>query len=274
MRLSITHTTTYSYDRPVSYALLQLRLTPRNGVGQTVLNWQSSVSGATPQLVYEDHYRNVTELVRMEAETTSVSILCQGEVEVENLNGVLGAGQGLAPLWLFRSRTKATNPGPVIRKLAASVKEHFARDPLDGMHRLSAAVAEAVAYTKGSTNAGTTAEEAAKAGQGVCQDQAHVMIAAARQLGAPARYVSGYLLMEEEEGQGQVQTDQGATHGWCEVWVQGLGWVGFDVANRVCPDDRYVRVALGRDYGEAAPVHGLRQGDAEEELYVSVQVQQ
>ncbi|NIZ07848.1 transglutaminase family protein [Pseudooceanicola sp. HF7] len=267
MRLSITHTTTYSYDRPVSYALLQLRLTPRNGAGQKVISWQSSVSGASPQVQYEDHFRNVTELVQMDPEGTTITILSQGEVEVENLNGVIGAGTGLAPLWLFKRPTAATKPGNTIRKLASSVKEAFAADPLDGMHKLSDAVSKAVRYTTGSTNVTTSAEEAAKAGVGVCQDQAHVMIAAARHLGAPARYVSGYLLMD---GLNQ----QEATHGWCEIWIMGLGWVGFDVANEICPDDRYVRVALGRDYGEAAPVHGLRQGDAEEELYVSVQVQQ
>ncbi|QPM90402.1 transglutaminase family protein [Pseudooceanicola algae] len=267
MRLAITHTTTYSYDRPVDYALLQLRLTPRTAAGQEVLSWQSNVSGATRQVLYDDHFRNVTEMVEMDEGATSVTIQSQGEVEVQNLNGVIGAGTGLAPLWLFKSQTFATTPGAMIRKLAGSVKEACAANQLSGMHALCGAVSEAVAYKSGTTTVTTTAEEAAKAGEGVCQDQAHVMIAAARILGVPARYVSGYLLIDG-------QMDQGATHGWCEVWLDALGWVGFDVANQVCPDDRYVRVALGRDYGEAAPVHGLRQGDAEEELYVSVQVQQ
>jgi len=68
--------------------------------------------------------------------------------------------------------------------------------------------------------------------------------------------------------------EQEAGHAWAELMIDGLGWVGFDVSNAVCPDDRYVRVAVGRDYADAAPVHGLRQGDASEELCVSLQVQQ
>ncbi len=267
MRISITHKTTYSYDRPVDYSLLQLRVTPRTAAGQTVLNWQSTITGAELQLEYEDHFRNAVQMVRMEEGATSVQITSQGEIEVDNLDGVVGAGVGRAPLWLFRQPTVATTPGATVRKIAATVREALQDNPLAAVHQLSAAVAGAVVYTKGETDAATTAEDAAKAGKGVCQDQAHVMIAAARVLGLPARYVSGYLLMDGT-------SDQEASHGWCEIWLNGLGWVGFDVANALCPDDRYVRVALGRDYGEAAPVRGLRRGDAQEELYVSLQVQQ
>ncbi len=267
MRLKITHQTTYRYDRPVHYALLQLRLTPRSGAGQQVLSWQGSLTGATSQVTYADHFRNMTEMVEMDEGASELTILSQGEVEVENLNGVVGPGIGLAPLWLFRRATPATVAGPGVRKIAGLVKKATEANALDGMHQLMAAVAEAVTYTKGTTHSATTAEEAATEGQGVCQDQAQVMIAAARHLGLPARYVSGYLLLEG-------QTDQDAGHGWCEVWLEGLGWVAFDVSNAICPDDRYVRVALGRDYAEAAPVHGMRQGDAQEELCVSLQVQQ
>ncbi|MBT9382632.1 transglutaminase family protein [Pseudooceanicola sp. CBS1P-1] len=267
MRLKITHKTTYSYDRAVQYALLQLRLTPRSCRGQTVLDWTSSITGGTVQVSYHDQFRNAVQLVQMDDGAETLEITSQGEIETENLNGVIGPGEGLAPLWLYRAPTPATTVGPMIRKLASGLKKEVEANPLGTVHKLSEAVAEAVTYTKGTTHAATTAEEAAQAGQGVCQDQAQVMIAAARHLGMPARYVSGYLLLD-----GTI--DQEASHGWAEVWIAGLGWVGFDVANAVCPDDRYVRVALGRDYAEAAPVHGLRQGDAQEELCVSLQVQQ
>ncbi|MBY5971960.1 transglutaminase family protein [Pseudooceanicola marinus] len=268
MRLKISHTTTYAYDRPVDYALLQLRLTPRGGVaGQNVISWSTRYEGATLQVAYEDHFRNAVEMVQMDEGSQSVSIHCSGEIETEDRTGVVGPGCGLAPLWLYRQPTKATTPGPVIRKLAAGAKDTLAENALSGVHDLSARVAEAVPYAKGTTHVATSAEEAASAGQGVCQDHAQILISAARHLGLPARYVSGYLLLSD-------RIDQEAAHGWAEVWLEGLGWVGFDVSNAICPDDRYVRVAVGRDYSEAAPVHGLRQGDASEELCVSLQVQQ
>lgn len=267
MRLKISHTTTYSYDRPVSYALLQLRLTPRDLAGQKVLSWSSRLEGAKVQVSYDDQFRNRVEMVQMDEGATSVTITSEGEIEVENLNGVMGPGCGLVPLWLYRQQTRATTAGSAVKKLASQVKEAVAANPLQGVHDLTGLIAGSVSYAKGTTHAATSAEEAAAAGQGVCQDHAQILIAAARHLGLPARYVSGYLLLD-----GTI--DQEAAHAWAEVWIEGLGWVGFDVANQICPDDRYVRLAVGRDYAEAAPVHGLRQGDAVEELCVSLQVQQ
>ncbi|MWB78565.1 transglutaminase family protein [Pseudooceanicola sp. 216_PA32_1] len=266
MRLKISHKTTYTYDKPVYYALQQIRLTPRTADGQKVLNWTSTFTGGERQVSFEDQFRNPVDLVLM-AGTEKLEIVSEGEVEVEDRNGVVGMGKGLMPLWVFMPKTAATSPGPQLRKLVKPFEKQVAEDQLATMHRLSEAIGEAVEYTVGATTSATTAEEAVVAGKGVCQDHAHVMITAARLLGRPARYVSGYLLMEGV-------TEQDATHAWCEIFIERLGWVGFDVSNAVCPDDRYVRVAVGRDYADAAPVHGLRQGDAQEELCVSLQVQQ
>ena len=119
----------------------------------------------------------------------------------------------------------------------------------------------------GTTDAATPAEEALARGSGVCQDHAHIFIAAARAMNFPARYISGYLYMEETN-------DQVAGHAWAEAHVEGLGWVGFDPANTMSPDERYVRLATGRDYRDARPVSGIRLGQAEEQLAVSVTVEQ
>ena len=121
-------------------------------------------------------------------------------------------------------------------------------------------------FTPGS-HAETTAEDALESGQGVCQDHAHILIAAARSLDLPARYISGYLMMEGHP-------EQTASHAWAEVHLNGLGWVGFDAANKICPDDRYVRIASGLCYRDAAPISGLIHGEAKETLKVSVTVEQ
>ena len=130
------------------------------------------------------------------------------------------------------------------------------------------AVRDRVEYVPGATDAHTGAAEALADGKGVCQDHAHIFIAAARTLAIPARYVTGYLVLDGEQGTAD------AHHAWAEAWVEGLGWVGFDVANRVCPTDRYVRLAAGLDAGYAAPIVGSRRGGETETLDVSVTVQQ
>ena len=104
--------------------------------------------------------------------------------------------------------------------------------------------------------------------RGVCQDYAHIFIACARSAGVPARYVSGHLLRSD----GIVAQDAG--HAWAEAHVEKLGWVGFDISNGISPDERYVRVATGRDYREAAPVTGLSWGAGETRLAVKLAVEQ
>ncbi|MDF1717359.1 MAG: transglutaminase family protein [Antarcticimicrobium sp.] len=268
MRLKITHVTTYTYDTPVEYALQQLRLIPKSGHGQGVISWSSSITGGTKQVSFDDLFSNHTELVVVDPGATRIEIVSEGDVEIEDRGGVLGRHGGPAPLWLFREATPLTAPGTGLRRLASGLRAAF--DDFTGiepLHALSSEVAAAVAYETGRTDSGTGAEEALAAGHGVCQDHAHIMIAVARLLGYPARYVSGYLMMD-----GQVEQD--ASHAWAEVWSEALGWVGFDVSNGISPDSRYVRVATGRDYRDAAPIHGLRLGAGGEDLHVSLQVQQ
>ncbi|WP_159950599.1 transglutaminase family protein [Rhizobium sp. 18065] len=263
MRLRITHTTVYRYDDPVQYSLQRLRLSPINGPGQTVLSWNIKVDGATVEAGFNDQFGNHTHLVSTEGDSKTVNIIACGEVETEDRAGVYGPHQGYCPLWLYLRESPRTKPGKLTREL---VKSLVGDTELAKMHDLMARLSEAVAYETGSTGTETTAEQALEAGHGVCQDHAHVFITAARLMNLPARYVSGYLMMEGI-------TDQTATHAWAEVHLQGLGWVGFDAANNVCPDASYVRIATGLCYADAAPVSGMRIGLAGEDLNVKVVVE-
>ncbi len=263
MRLRIRHLTTYDYGAPVGWGLAQLRLTPKAMRSQRVLSWEVSVDGGRRELAFEDHHRNRVDLVSFDPGATRLVIEARGEVEVDDAAGVHGAHGGFAPLWLFERVTPRTRAGPGCLRIVGSLPAEPAT--LARLHGLSAAVAEAVAWTEGAGDAGRGAEEALAAGTGVCQDQAHVFIACARAMGIPARYVSGYLRLDGRD-------EAPASHAWAEAWVPDLGWVGFDVANAVCPDDRYVRVATGLDYAEAAPESGTRQGTGPESLVVSVEV--
>lgn len=262
MRLTISHTTEYLYDAPVPYSLQRLRLTPVDTPGQKVLSWQVSVEGAAVEAGYADQYGNRTELVSTDGDAHTIRITASGEVETSDKAGVFGAHQGFCPLWLFLRETPRTKPGKLTRELARNLAGD---SELAKMHALMETIHQTVAYTPGSTDTDTTAEQALEAKTGVCQDHAHIFITTARLLDIPARYVSGYLLME-----GQVE--QVATHAWGEVFLPGLGWVGFDAANNVCPDERYVRIASGLDYVAAAPISGMRLGSAGEDLKVSLTV--
>ncbi len=262
--LRISHKTTYQYEDPVDYALQQLRLTPKTRPGQKVLNWNTKLIGAKPELGFEDAHANYVQLISFIPGSRTISLECSGEVEVRNMNGIFGDHLGFMPLWMFERATALTKPGPLVHDLVQGLS-HDDTD-LGKLHSLSAAILDKVAYRPVSSSVTSSSEDILEAGQGVCQDHAHVFVTAARAMGFPARYVSGYLLMED-------RVDQDATHAWAEAHVAALGWVGFDVSNAICPDIRYVRIATGLDYAGAAPVSGMRFGDGAENLSVAVQVE-
>jgi transglutaminase-like putative cysteine protease len=264
MRLKIRHVSHYHYDRPVVFAVQRLRLWPKDNPGQAVVDWRIHIDGAEPEVSYVDGFGNRNDLVRHERNAHEIEIIAEGTVETTDKAGVLGPAYGFAPVWLFERQTELTRPGDAIRDLAAAVGDG---EHLERLHRLMDDIHRRMTYSPGTTDATTGAEAALTSGSGVCQDHAHIFIATARVLGAPARYVSGYLMMDETP-------DQTASHGWAEVHVDGLGWVGFDAANNVCPDERYVRIACGLDYRDAAPVVGLRYGPGDETLAVALNVEQ
>lgn len=266
MRLAIRHSTRYRFAGPVAHGVQRLRLTPKATQGQAILDWTMEFEGARAEFAYDDQNWNHVTFVSVEEGAHEVVVTCRGTVETEDKAGISGRHAGYLPLWAFLNQTDLARPGPRIRQLLASLAPGE-EGLLPRLHSLSTAIRERVAYQAGHTEVNTTAEEAMVAGHGVCQDHAHIFIAAARAMDIPARYVSGYLMMND-------RIQQEATHAWAEAWVEGLGWVGFDVSNGISPDPRYVRVATGRDYRDAAPVTGISFGAVTEHLSVDLAVEQ
>ncbi|MEM8726283.1 MAG: transglutaminase family protein [Pseudomonadota bacterium] len=267
MKLSIRHTTHYAFSDPVVHALQRVRLTPKETQGQRIIEWQMDYENARAELEYDDQNFNTVTLIAVEPGAREVTVTCSGTVETEDHSGVIGRHSGHMPLWSFMGQTKLTKPGSKLRALLRDLPGPEEGAKLDYLHALSARILEQVSYQTGTTETGTTAEEAVASGSGVCQDHAHIFIGAARAADIPARYVSGYLMMND-------RIEQAATHAWAEAHIDGLGWVGFDISNGISPDPRYVRVATGRDYNDAAPVTGISFGTSEQHLTVGVAVEQ
>jgi transglutaminase-like putative cysteine protease len=264
MKLKIRHTTRYVFDSPVSYGLQQVRLTPKASPFQNILTWNTTVTGGQKEVSYDDHYNNHVDLISFDRDAVEVTLISEGEVEMIESNGMLGKHHGAAPLWLYQTSTELTKAGKGARGLIQKVEGDTA---LERLHTLSKVIHANVVYEVGSSLPTGTAEEALNAGKGVCQDHSHIFLACAREMGFPARYVSGYLMMDD-------RVDQEATHAWAEAHIPDLGWVGFDVSNAISPDVRYVRVATGLDYAGAAPVTGTRYGGSGEHLSVQIEVAQ
>lgn len=265
MRLHVRHETTYRYAAPVSYAIQAVRLTPRPHEGLTVLHWRVRGADVDDLPAVVDGYGNLVHVQTIAATHSTATITAEGEVETRDTAGVLrGAAEPLPP-GLFLRPTPLTAADGEIEALA---REAGGQETLDILHRLMRVVRDRLDYRLGETEVETTAAEALACGVGVCQDHAHLFIAAARALGIPARYVGGYLWT------GENARDFEANHAWVEAYVEDLGWVGFDPSNRVCPTNAYIRTTVGLDYRSALPVRGIRRGFTNERLAVTVRVAQ
>lgn len=267
MRIRVVHETHYRYAQPARGLIQSLRLTPRDHDGQHVRSWRIEPSLDGRLSAREDGLGNVVHLFASEGPIESLTLRVSGEVDTHDTGGVVRGTVERAPETYYLRETGLTAADAAIRALADDAAG-AAADPLDVLHRLCAAVHGTMTYDTGSTGVATSAAQAFALRRGVCQDLAQVLVAAARHRGIPARYVSGYFRRDDGV------TDQEAGHGWAEALVPGLGWVGFDPANKICTTDAHLRLAVGLDYEGAAPIRGSRRGGGPETLSVSLRVEE
>ncbi|WP_339705968.1 transglutaminase family protein [uncultured Sphingosinicella sp.] len=267
MRLSVSHVTRYRYAAPIRQVVQSHRLTPSRFAGQRTLDWKVEVEGGRFSQPFTDGAGDTIRTMSIHGAVEAVDIHVTGTVETVDLAGVLkNHGERISPLVYLRT-TRATRPDAALRKLAAKAVSGIPETAgLDRAHALSAAVADGIVYAPGETHAHTTAAEALALALGVCQDHTHALIACAVSVGIPARYVSGYLFANADG------VAHEASHAWAELHIEGLGWVGFDAANRCSPDERYIRLGSGIDSVSAAPIRGVSFGTANEDLDVTVAV--
>lgn len=270
MRIRISHTTSYRYDTPPNGVTQLLRLTPRNHEGQYVVDWRIDLSQDSQLHQHEDAFGNITHSFTAEGPFHDLSVSVDGVVETQDTHGLVQGAIERFPPALFLRETELTQADAAIVEFAATTRgaAGAGSDTLALLHSLLNELNREITFDTSPTQTVTTAAEAFKLRRGVCQDLTHIFIAAARELGIPARYIGGHF--HRADG----VTVQEAGHAWAEAYVENLGWVGFDPTNGISTSDAHVRVAMGLDYLGAAPVRGTRYGGGGETLKVAVQVQQ
>jgi transglutaminase-like putative cysteine protease len=268
MRIRVSHETLYRYDEPSKGVIQTLRMTPHNHDGQYVVDWRIDASADCRLDAQEDAFGNITHTFSADGPLETLRLLVEGEVETQDSHGVVRGTIEHFPPSLFLRTTPLTAPDAAIAELAREVAAGGDAGSLGLLHALLARVNEEITFDTDPTHTATTAAEAFALRRGVCQDLTHVFIAAAREIGFPARYVSGYF----HRADGVVRQEAG--HAWAEAHVPDFGWVAFDPANGICATDAHIRVAVGLDYLGAAPVRGTRYGGGGERLSVTVVVDQ
>jgi transglutaminase-like putative cysteine protease len=260
LQLLIDHVTRYRYSEPAHGVVQLLRLTPRDSDGQRIRHWRIDLDADGRLFPFTDAYGNACHIFYAERPLDTLTLHVAGAVTTSDGAGVVTGTEEPLPPAAYRRTTSLTAPSPAIRALAESARGD---DAIGELHALMLAVHVAMAFAPGLTEPATDAATALALGQGVCQDLAQVFIAAARHLGHPARYVSGHYAAPDHP-------EQEAAHAWAECHVPGLGWVSFDPTHGDSGTEGHVRVAVGLDSLEAAPVRGSRRGGGQESLAVGV----
>ena len=281
MFYSIRHLTKFLYDKPVSESMMETRMHPRSDAQQRCLTFHLSVSPRCRAFSYRDHLANTVHHFDIPGQHRQLVIVAESLVEVQP---PIGIPSFLAPdawadldhlihqgdYWEFLFPSEFATPTPLLEKLADDLNVTRRDDPLQLLHELNDRIYNYFDYVPRSTKVDSPIDVALESRQGVCQDFAHILITLVRsRLRIPCRYVSGYLAHREGDSD---RSAPSATHAWIEVLMPHFGWVGFDPTNRLVAGERHIRTALGRDYADVPPTHGMFRGRAKSELTVAVRV--
>lgn len=260
MRLSIDHLTRYRFSEPQARLVQLLRMTPPTTHDQTVADWHIAVDCDARLTEHRDGFGNRTTMLYAEGPIDAIEIAVSGEVVTSHSDGVLHGTPETLPPRLFLRDTPATRTSEAIAAFAhESVPEG---GTISGLHRLNEAVRTRFTLQEGRPEPGLAAEAAFERDTATARDLAQIFIAAARAIGAPARYVTGYCDLHDDH--------RPTPHGWADAWIDGLGWVGFDPTLGLSPEEHHVRVAVALDAAGSSPVAGSRLGEGDERLDVEV----
>ena len=278
---SIRHLTRFRYSSPIKESIMETRMHPRSDASQHCLTFSLSVSPRCRVFSYRDHLGNNIQHFDIPGEHNQLVIVAESVVEQQPLPDV---PQFLAPeawseldeliasgdYWEMLLPSTFAVETPAVTLLAQQMGVTRRDDPLMLVLELNQRLFNYFEYVPSHTRVDSPIDEAIVSGKGVCQDFAHTMIALLRHVRIPARYVSGYLYRGREDHD---RSTPDATHAWVEAFMPHLGWVGIDPTNNLVAHHRHIRTAVGRDYADVPPTHGVFRGNTASELYVAVQVE-
>ena len=274
MILEIQHETRFEYTESAIESLTELRMEPVSDPGQSCHSYHLAVSPEAEAFRYIDGFGNRVHHFNLLVPHLMVRILSASVVETHPGPRDLAASLMRFPIdrsrypldvldfLQFRGSGRET---PLLEPLLSTLKPKAERPvaavALDVAHHIK----KHFEYARDATLASSPVDEVLQKAKGVCQDFAHLMIAILRSFGVPARYVSGYIHRPNKESQ---------SHAWCEIWLADLGWIGIDPTNDQIVDERFVKVAIGRDFTDVPPNKGVCRTHGHESISVRVETRE
>jgi transglutaminase-like putative cysteine protease len=290
--LRVLHETVYQYESPVSQAFHLTCLRLAHTEHQKLVEQDIVIAPATgDHRQFDDSFGNQRDMFSYASEHERLVIRSSAIVDlsprpkrddarslpweqvVESLRYTSGTRHAREAEFAFASPYIPTGRASFARNVSTYACGSFkpGRPVVEAMTDLMNRIHEDFEFQSGATTVRTTAQESFELRRGVCQDLAHVMIAALRSIGLAARYVSGYLLTQPPPGKPRL-IGADASHAWVAAWCPPFGWVEFDPTNACEAGTSHVTIATGRDYSDVPPVRGVIRGGGDHQLKVAVTV--
>lgn len=270
-RIRVRHTSGYRYAQPVQSSYNEARITPQSTPSQTTLESMVDITPTVPTYRYWDYWGTLVHAFEVNTPHQELTVVGTSTVETGDTlvpdESVTWASVEAEQDRLSEYLAPSTYV-PFHEEVAAWAAGFRGSSPSESVASVLEAVNGRLEYVKGVTAVSTSSVEVFHRGEGVCQDFAHLSLGAARAIGIPARYVSGYLHPVADALVGQSVV--GESHAWIEVWLGD--WYAYDPTNASRAGERHVIVARGRDYRDVSPLRGVYSGERAEKLAVSVQL--
>lgn len=276
MRLRIEHATGFAYPGDVTASYNEARMLPVSTENQFVLSSSLDIEPSSSVNQYVDYFGTRVASFDVLSGHTALSITSRSLVEVRprplerpevSWDDLATEVQRSISTVEMLAQSPRTAPHPEVAELARTIAAQHDNPGL-AAHAIAVAVGDSVEYVYGATGVQSTAAEAWEQRSGVCQDMAHITLGALREVGIPARYVSGYLHPDPDAQVGVAVV--GESHAWVE-WFAG-DWIGFDPTNNIEIGERHVLVGRGRDYNDVPPLRGVYAGTFKSDLHVKVTI--
>ncbi|MDQ8187236.1 transglutaminase family protein [Pelagicoccus sp. SDUM812002] len=282
------HKTSYSYSYPVTGSHHTAILKPLKNESQICTRFSLEVSPEPADLaVRVDYFGNTSHLfaIQLPHESLVVDAYSTVEVSAEAIDlkkldtPVSEIREALADIKRtdlieakeFLYETENTKKTDSITEFGA---RFFSGDAKigDGVAAMLQAFKDEFKFDSEASDIYTPVEQTLSTKSGVCQDFAHLMIAALRAQGLSACYASGYILTMPPPGQPRL-VGADASHAWVSIFLPENGWIDVDPTNNLVCADQHVAVAYGRDFSDVSMLSGAVTGGGEHTVSVEVTMQ-
>lgn len=277
MRVAVSHVTRLDFAAEVMESVMDAHLGPRDDADQSAERFELRLEPAGHVRRYQDGFANTAHLLTNTRPHAFLQVTAESEIRTQLADPFQMPGRAPEPLDPMEladglDPSRLVPRLPVVQEMASPFRVADPADAFASVRNMTGMIYRDFTYRQGVTNVNTSVEHIVEDRQGVCQDFAHLLIGLCRAVGIPARYVSGYIVTNGNAPGSAPTRGSDASHAWVEAFTPTHGWRGFDPTNNLLANDRYVKIAIGRDYHDVPPTRGTYQGGGAERLTVAVSV--